>query len=344
MKYTLNTDNGYIFKVNGQVIEENKGGGGRRGFGFGRGRGVEYKGFPVEQGKEYDICIEYRRGDGNFAMLRGDICERKLADFTGLANEVKVADAIIIIGGISARMEGEGGDKQTIDLPVVQQLLLKAMHKTGKPVIFVNCSGSAIAFGSVEGQYDALLEAWYPGEGGSEALAEVLFGDYNPGGKLPITFYRSNNDLPDFLDYSMKNRTYRYFTGQPQYAFGYGLSYTSFALGKGKLSGKSMKKSGKVTVTVPVTNTGKREGTETVLVYVKRLGDEGAPIKALKGFQKLNLKPGETKNAVITLDGEAFEYYDEAIDELSCMPGRYQILYGTSSLDKDLQAFGFEVK
>ena len=347
MKYNLNTDNGYIFKVNGEVIEENKGGQRGRGFGgfgFGRGRGVEYKGFPVEQGKTYDILIEYRRGDGNFAMLRGDICERKLADFTDLANEVKGADAIIIIGGISPRMEGEGGDKQTIELPVVQQLLVKAMHKTGRPVIFVNCSGSAIAFGSVEGQYDALLQAWYPGQGGAKALAEVLFGDYNPGGKLPITFYRSNDDLPDFMDYSMKNRTYRYFTGQPQYAFGYGLSYTTFALGKAKISAKQMKKNGKVTVTVPVTNTGRREGTETVQVYVKRLNDDGAPIKALKGFQKLSLKPGETKQAVITLDGEAFEYYDEAIDELSTMPGAYKILYGTSSLDKDLQSFDFAVK
>ena len=343
MKYTLSTDNGYILKVNGEVVEENKGGGPRRGFGFGR-RGAEYKSFNVEQGKEYDVVIEYRRGNGQFAMLRGDICERKLADFTDLAKEVSVADAIIIIGGISARMEGEGGDKQTIELPKVQQLLVQAMHKTGKPVVFVNCSGSAIAFGSVEGQYDALLQAWYPGQGGAKALAEVLFGDYNPGGKLPVTFYRSNDDLPDFLDYSMKNRTYRYFTGQPQYAFGYGLSYTTFTTGQGKLSAKSMKKNGKVTITVPVTNTGKREGTETVQIYVKRLGDEGAPIKALKGFQKLSLNPGETKTATISLDGEAFEYYDEAIDELSVKPGQYKILYGTSSLDKDLKSFDFTVK
>jgi len=343
MKYTLSTDNGYILKVNGEVVEENKGGGPRRGFGFGR-RGVEYKSFNVEQGKDYDVVIEYRRGNGQFAMLRGDICERKLADFTDLSNEVKAADAIIIIGGISARMEGEGGDKQTIELPKVQQLLLQAMHKTGKPVIFVNCSGSAIAFGAVEGQYDALLQAWYPGQGGAKALAEVLFGDYNPGGKLPVTFYRSNDDLPDFMDYSMKNRTYRYFTGQPQYAFGYGLSYTTFSVGKGKISNLETQTSKPmVTITVPVTNTGKCEGTETVQVYVKRLNDEGAPIKALKGFQKLSLKPGETKTATISLDGEAFEYYDEAIDELSVMPGQYKILYGTSSLDKDLQSFDFTV-
>ena len=337
MKYTLTTDNGYVLKVNGEVVEENKGGG-RRGFGF--GRRVEYKSFPVEAGKTYDIVIEYKHGNGQFAMLRGDICERKLVDFTELANEVKGADAIIIIGGISARMEGEGGDKQDIELPKVQQMLVKAMHQTGKPVVFVNCSGSAIAFGSVEGQYDALLQAWYPGQGGAKALAEVLFGDYNPGGKLPVTFYRSNNDLPDFLDYSMKNRTYRYFTGVPQYAFGYGLSYTTFSVGKAKV--KSQKgKAPKVTLTIPVKNTGSREGTETVQVYVKRLNDAGAPIKALKGFQKLNLKAGEIQNAIVTLDGEAFEYYDEMIDELAVKPGKYQILYGTSSRDEDLKSFDF---
>ena len=345
MKYTLMTDNGYVLKVNGEVVEEAKASDFRGGFGF--RRQIEYKSFPVEAGKTYDVVIEYKHGNGQFALLHGDICERYLIDFTDLANKVKAADAIIIIGGISAQMEGEGGDKQDIELPKVQQMLVKAMHQTGKPVIFVNCSGSAIAFGSVEGEYDALLQAWYAGQGGAKALAEVLFGDYNPGGKLPVTFYRSNNDLPDFLDYSMKNRTYRYFTGVPQYAFGYGLSYTTFKVGKGKISGKSAK-SGQTgtfcTLKVPVTNTGKCEGTETVQVYVKALDDAGAPIKALKGFQKLNLKAGETATATIALDGEAFEYYNETIDELSVKPGRYQILYGTSSLDKDLQSFDFVVK
>ena len=345
MKYTLTTDNGYVLKVNGEVVEEAKAAG-RRGFGF--GRRVEYKSFPVTEGQTYDIVIEYKHGNGQFAMLRGDICERKLVDFTELANEVREADAIIIIGGISARMEGEGGDKQDIELPKVQQMFVKAMHQTGKPVVFVNCSGSAIAFGSVEGEYDALLQAWYPGQGGAKALAEVLFGDHNPGGKLPVTFYRSNDDLPDFLDYSMKNRTYRYFTGVPQYAFGYGLSYTTFSVGKAKMTAKSAKigKTNKAftVVVVPVTNTGDREGTETVQLYVKRLNDAGAPIKALKGFQKLTLKPGETKRAVIALTSEAFEYYDEAIDELAVKPGRYQIFYGTSSRDEDLKSLDFTVK
>ena len=340
MKYTLMTDNGYVLKVNGEVVEE---GTPSRGGGFFR-RQVEYKSFPVSKGQTYDVVIEYKKGNGQFAMLRGDICERNLVDFTDLANKVKQADAIIVIGGISARMEGEGGDKATIELPTVQQLLIKAMHTTGKPVIVVNCSGSAIAFGSLEGQYDALLQAWYTGQGGSQALADVLLGDYNPGGKLPVTFYASNNDLPDFLDYSMDNRTYRYFKGQPQYAFGYGLSYTKFAFGKGKISKKSMKSNGKVTVTVPVTNIGQREGDEVVQVYVKALDYPDAPIKSLKGFQRLHLAPGETSKAVITLDGEAFEYYDPSIDELSTRPGRYQILYGNSSLEKDLQVLNLTVK
>ncbi len=341
MKYTLSTDNGYLLKVNGSVVEEAKPQQGRRG---GFRRQAEYKSFPVKKGENYDIVVEYRHGNANFAMLRGDICERNLVDYAPLAEKVKDADVIIIIGGISARMEGEGGDKQDIELPAVQQRLVRAMHETGKPVVFVNCSGSAIAFGSVEGSYDALLQAWYPGQGGAKALADVLFGDFNPGGKLPVTFYRSNDDLPDFLDYSMDNRTYRYFRGQPQYAFGYGLSYTTFELGKGKLSKKSMKTDGKVTLTVPVTNTGSAAGSETVQLYVKALDYSDAPIKSLRGFQKLFLQPGETKQAVITIDSEAFEYYDPSIDELSPKKGRYQILYGTSSLDKDLQSLDFVLK
>lgn len=341
MQYSLNTDNGYTLKINDKVVEQVEGGQ-RRG-GFRRG-GTQYKSFPVIKGETYNVEIEYKRGNGNFAMLRGEICERKLVDYTDLMAEVKDADVIIVIGGISARMEGEGGDKADIELPKVQQRLLKAMRQTGKPVVMVNCSGSAIAFGSVEDCYDALIQAWYGGQGGAKALAEILFGDYNPSGKLPVTFYASNNDLPDFLDYSMDNRTYRYFRGTPLYAFGYGMSYTTFKYGKAKLSKSSMKADGKVKITIPVTNTGEREGEEIVQVYVKALDYAEAPIKSLKGFAKLNLKPGETGKAVITLDGESFEYYDPSIDELSTRSGRYKIMYGSSSLDKDLQSLDFTVK
>lgn len=340
MKYTITTDNGYTLKINGEVVEEAQPS--ARRFGF--RREVEYKSFNVESGKTYDVLIEYKRGNGPFAMFNANICERKLADFSDIAAEAKNADAIIVIGGISAQLEGEGGDKADIELPVVQQRLVRAMRATGKPVVMVNCSGSAIAFGSIEDQYDALIQAWYPGQGGAKALADVIFGDFNPSGKLPVTFYASNNDLPDFLDYNMANRTYRYFTGTPLYAFGYGMSYTSFAYGKGKLSAKSMKTDGTVKITVPVTNTGSREGEEIVQVYVKALDYPEAPIKSLKGFQKVKLAAGATANAEITLDSESFEYYDPSIDELSTRTGRYQILYGSSSLDKDLQSLDFEVK
>ena len=339
IKYNINTDNGYILQINGQTVEETTSGGGRGGRG-----GVTYKTFNVVKGETYDVMIEYRRGTDHFATFKADICERKPVEFETLAKDVADADVIIVIGGISAQMEGEGGDKSTIELPAVQQELIRAMHATGKPVVLVNCSGSCMAFGCLEDQYDALIQAWYPGQGGSQALAEVIFGDHNPGGKLPITFYASNDDLPDFLDYSMENRTYRYFRGTPLYAFGYGLSYTTFEVGKAKISKKSMKTDGSVTITVPVTNTGDREGTETVQVYVKALDYAEASIKDLKGFAKVSLKPGETTKAEIVLDGESFQYYDPSIDELSTKSGRYQILYGTSSLDKDLKAIDFIVK
>ena len=341
MKYALSSDNGYVLKINGEVYEEANGGA-RRGFGF--RRGAEYKSFNIVEGQTYDIEIVYKRGTGNFAMLSADICERKPIQFDELAKDVADADVIIVIGGISAQLEGEGGDKADIELPEVQQRLIRAMKATGKPVVVVNCSGSAIAFGSVKGQYDALIQAWYPGQGGAQALAEVIFGDYNPGGKLPVTFYESTADLPDFLDYSMENRTYRYFRGVPQYAFGYGLSYTTFEVGKAKISKKSMKADGSVTLTVPVENTGKYEGTETIQVYVKALDYDEASIKDLRGFGKINLKPGESGKVEIVLNGESFQYYDPSIDELSTKTGRYQIYYGTSSLEEDLKTIDFVVK
>jgi beta-glucosidase len=343
MSYTVSSDNGYVLKVNGRVVENAKPAAGGMGFGFGRRGGANYKTFDVKAGKPVDIEIEYRRGSGPFAMLRADFCERKLADFAEEKALAQNADVIIVIGGISAQMEGEGGDKADIELPAVQQRLVRAMHETGKPVVFVNCSGSAIAFAPIEDQYDALLQAWYPGQGGAKALADVLFGDYNPSAKLPVTFYASTADLPDFLDYSMENRTYRYFRGTPLYAFGYGLSYTSFGYGEGKLNKSSMKKGGKVTLTVPVTNTGSVAGAEIVQVYVQALDNPDAPIKALKGFDKVQLAPGATAKVSITLDDEAFEYYDASADNLSVRPGKYRILYGSSSRDEDLKALDFQV-
>lgn len=339
MSYSINAENGYKLYINGSLFEKGQPSQGRGGF----RNNTNFKTFKVQEGKTYDIKIEYVRGTGPFGSLSAQVCQRDLTEYTELANRVKDADAIIVIGGISARMEGEGGDRADIEFPKVQQKLVSAMHATGKPVILVSCSGSAFGFASIEDQYDALIQAWYGGQGGSEALAKVIFGDYNPSAKLPVTFYASTDQLPPMTDYNMEGHTYKYFRGTPLYAFGYGLSYTTFEYGTANLSKSSIKAGANVEVTIPVTNSGSREGTEIVQVYVKSLDNPEAPIKSLKGFQRVTMAAGETSKAVITLGPDAFEYYDPSIDELSVRPGKYQILYGASSNDSDLKALDFEV-
>ena len=340
LKYLISGDNGYKFYVNGELVEEQQGMG-RRGFGFGRNRTPEYKELPVEAGKPIDICIEYVKGSSPFAMFSAQFCERNLADFSALA--AADVDAFIVVGGISAQMEGEGGDKADIEVPVVQQRLIKALHASGKPVVLVNCSGSALGFATIEADCNAILQAWYGGEGGAQAVGEILNGDCNPSGKLPVTFYASTDQLPDFMDYNMEGHTYRYFRGKPLYPFGYGLSYTTYAYVKGKLSKKSVKAGKGVTVTVPVTNTGNRAGDEVVQVYVKSLDNPDAPIKDLRGFRRVTLAPGATAKVSIDLAPDAFAYYDGK-DGLEIKRGRYQILYGSSSDDADLKALDFQVK
>ena len=350
MNYNISGDTGFRLLVNGKVVEEQKAGQGRGGFGgfgfgFGRGAQPQLKSFSVTAGNTYNVTVEYSHATGQFARLNAQFCVQKIAEFTDLAMNLaqQDVDAIIVIGGITPSMEGEGGDKPDIEIPAVQQRLVRAMHATGKPVIFVDCAGSCMGFGSLEDQIDALIQAWYPGQGGAQALAEILNGDCNPSAKLPVTFYRSTADLPDFEDYSMEGRTYRYFRGEPLYPFGFGLSYTTYEYGTPKLSRSSMKKNGSVTVSVPVTNTGAVDGTEIVQVYVKSLDNADAPIKGLQGFRRVELKSGETKTVEIELDGESFQYYDESIDEVSTFAGHYQILVGPSSADKDLQSLDFEV-
>ena len=343
LKYVVSGDNGYKLTVNGKVVDEQKGAAPGRGFGFGRRRAVEYKELPVVEGKTYDIKIEYVKGASPFAMFSAQFCERNLPDVEALAAQFGDVDAWIMVGGISAQLEGEGGDKADIEVPAVQQRLIKGLHATGKPVILVNCSGSALAFKPINDDCNAILQAWYGGEGGAQAVGEILNGDCNPSGKLPVTFYASTDQLPDFLDYNMEGRTYRYFRGEPQYPFGFGLSYTTFAYGQGKLSKASVKAGQGVKVTVPVTNTGKRAGDEVVQVYVKSLDNPDAPIKDLKGFKRVSIAPGATAKVTIAIAGDAFSYYDGK-DGLEIKPGKYQILYGSSSADKDLKALDFEVK
>ena len=346
LKYTVAGDSGYKLFVNGRLVDEQKGpaaGRGFGGFGFGRRRAVEYKEIPVKEGQTYDVKIEYVKGNSPFAMFNAQFCERALPDVEAIAARLGDVDAWIMVGGISPSLEGEGGDKADIEVPAVQQRLIKGLRATGKPVILVNCSGSALAFAPIVDDCNAILQAWYGGEGGPQAVGEILNGTVNPSGKLPVTFYATTDQLPDFLDYNMEGRTYRYFKGEPQYPFGFGLSYTTFAIGDGKLSKSSVKAGKGVKVTVPVTNTGDRAGDEVVQVYVKRLDDPDAPIKSLKGFQRVSVDPGKTVNVTVDIAPDAFAYYDGE-DGLAIKSGKYQILYGNSSADADLKALDFEVK
>lgn len=271
-----------------------------------------------------------------------------------LAERAAQADVIIFAGGISPAVEGEelkttvdgfaGGDRERIELPEVQGKVLKALHKTGKPVVFVLCTGSAIALEQNEKDYDALICAWYGGQEGGTAVADVISGSYNPSGRLPLTFYRSTDQLPDFLDYSMDDRTYRYMTESPLYYFGYGLSYTTFGYGNAKLSSGKIRNGKSVTVSVKVTNTGDLAGHESVQVYVKRLNDENAPVKALKGLKMIYLNPGESKTVKIELPASSFEYYDGYADDLTVKSGEYRIMVGSSSRDEDLTSLDLTIR
>ncbi len=336
MIYSVRSSGKYTFKINGNTIAEQQGGGGRGGFGGfgGFGRGAAATTFAVEEGKTYEVSIELSQPEARSASFSFDIYSRGPVDFVPVVEKVSQADVIVMVSGISSDIEGEGHDRSTIELPAIQQELLQAINAVGKPVVLVNVSGSAIGFGNVESQYNALVQAWYGGQACGNAVADVLFGNYNPAGRLPVTFYASTEQLPDFQDYTMKNRTYRYFNGEPLYAFGYGLSYTTFGYGEGKLSGKPAS----MTLTVPVTNTGSVDGEEVVQVYVKAMDDPDAPIKSLCGFNRVKIAAGQTETVKVELNKETFCFYDGSAQGVSFKPGRYQILYGGSSMDKDLKS------
>lgn len=254
----------------------------------------------VEKGKKYNIDIYYRQHADN-AEITFDVGTLKRTHPAEIANSVKDADVIIFAGGISSRIEGEEmpveiegfkrGDRTSIALPAVQKEMLSALQATGKPVVFVLMTGSAIGLEWESKNLSAIINAWYSGQAGGQAIADVIFGDYNPAGRLPVTFYKSVEDLPDFEDYSMKNRTYRYFTGQPLYSFGYGLSYTTFQYSSLDISGNQNRR----TVKATVTNTGNRAGDEVVQLYLSNKRDFVTPIRALKGFKRIHLAPGESK-------------------------------------------------
>src|SRR5690606_6951036 len=231
----------------------------------------------------------------------------------------------------------KNGDRTDIELPLVQRNCLKALKEAGKKIVFVNCSGSAIALTPETGTCDAILQAWYGGESGGQAVADVLFGDYNPSGKLPVTFYKSSDQLKDFEDYSMAGRTYRYME-DALFPFGYGLSYTEFRIGQAELSTSGISSGETVQISIPVTNTGNRKGTEIVQVYVKKVNNtEDAPVKTLKGFQRVEIDAGKTKRVTIDLPPSSFEFYDANQRKMAITPGKYEIYYGNSSDVRDLK-------
>lgn len=309
--FELEGDDGYRFFVDGeeQLNAWNRNRWGAKTFKL-----------DTKKGKTYRLVVEYYQDQRNAAIhLRAGNYAR--TDFKALAKRVKDADAIIFVGGISPQLEGEemkvdypgfeGGDRTSILLPQVQTEAMKALKKTGKPVVFVMMTGSAIAIPWEAENIPAIVNGWYGGQSAGTAIADVLFGDYNPAGRLPVTFYKSDNDLPPFGNYDMDNRTYRYFTGEPLYGFGHGLSYTSFTYDQLEVPAESNVYDS-LSVSVRVTNSGKMDGEEVVQLYISREHpDFKTPLKALKGFKRIALKKGESKTVTFHLRPQDLTLIDE---------------------------------
>jgi beta-glucosidase len=274
----------------------------------------------LEKGRIYPLKIEYfQTVRGAEARLTWSIPGRQEQQAVDAARN---ADLVIVAMGLSARVEGEemnvhtdgfaGGDRTSLDLPKPQQELLERIVAAGKPTALLLLNGSALAVNWADEKLPAILEAWYPGGQGGAAIAEVLAGDFSPGGRLPITFYKSTDQLPPFEDYSMAKRTYRYFDGEPLYPFGFGLSYTSFGYGNVKVDNGTVPANGSVKVSVEVTNTGAMAGDEVVQLYLTHSGVAGAPIRALQGVQRVHLARGAKKTVSFTLQDRALSIVDEA--------------------------------
>jgi len=303
--------------------------------------------FKVESGKKYKIEIRYAQMNDWQANIEFNFGKEIEVNYTDLLEKLKGTDMVVFVGGLSSQLEGEempvsypgfkGGDRTDIELPLVQRNCLKALKQAGKKVIFVNCSGSAIALVPESESCDAILQAWYSGESGGQAVADVLFGDYNPSGKLPITFYKSLKQLSDFEDYSMKGRTYRYMD-DPLFPFGFGLSYTTFSIGDAKFSKTAIKSNESIKLTIPVLNRGKRNGTEIVQVYVRKINDVNGPLKTLKGFQRIDVAAGKASQSEINLPNSSFEFFDRENGRMAVTAGEYEVLYGNSSDAKDLKS------
>ncbi|MDE5585150.1 MAG: glycoside hydrolase family 3 C-terminal domain-containing protein, partial [Muribaculaceae bacterium] len=287
----------------------------------------------AEKGQTYDIEIDWSNDRPGTAVLKFDI-GRSVAYDTACGD----SDIVVFVGGISAALEGEempvtvegfrGGDRTSIELPKVQRELIRSLKEQGKKIVFVNCSGSAMGLAQEDELCDAVLQAWYPGEAGGQAVAETLFGLNNPAGRLPVTFYTGDSQLPDFEEYDMSGRTYRYMTEKPLYAFGHGLSYTTFEYGTP--SAASAKAGQPVRLSVNVRNSGDRDGDEVVQVYVRNTADRELN-HTLRAFRRIHLKAGEEQDVQFDLLPEAFAFYDEASGELATLPGTYEVAVGPSS-------------
>ncbi len=302
-----------------------------------------YASLNLEAGKAYKIKIEfYKKLRYSFMQLIWSVPDENLEKRA--IEAAQKSDAVIMFMGLSPRLEGEelrldikgfkGGDRTTLDLPEVQINLLKKIHSTGKPVILVLLNGSALSINWENENIPAILEAWYPGQAAGTAIADVIFGDYNPSGKFPVTVYKSVDQLPGFSDYNMTNRTYRYFKGDALYPFGYGLSFTTFSY-KNILLDKPIIDCNETTfISIDVTNTGKSNGEEVVQLYIKALTDTST-VKTLKGFKRISLNAGETKKINFTLTPELLSRWIDG-KGFSVEADKYRIMIGSSSAEKDL--------
>jgi beta-glucosidase len=282
----------------------------------------------LEKDHPYSLKIEYfqdvRSSESRLIWSLPDNEVRKAVE------AARGADLVIAALGLSARIEGEemrvnaegfqGGDRTSIDLPAPQEQLLERVYAAGKPTVLVLMNGSALAINWADANLPAVLEAWYPGEEGGTAVAQALAGDFSPAGRLPVTFYKSVEQLPPFEDYSMAKRTYRYFDGEPLYPFGFGLSYDSFAYEHPRVDPAKISANQSVTISADVKNTGAMAGDEVVQLYLTHLGVNGAPLRALKGFVRIHLERGETKAVKFVLDGRDLSIVDES--------GKHRIVRG----------------